>query len=1054
MNAGKAIYYLLSNASSVTDICGTRIYPELAEQEAPTPFVVYEVISVDPDDTNDGPAKMDEVSVDITAVADSYDACADLASAIRSAIDRVRGTYNGVNVDSIQYSTTDTDVFDSPRRYAMTAGFIIRISRDDAQIATGQPIDLLTILRLADTPSTYGTEGQALVMNAAGNALEWGETASALGSLTDVNLDDLQDHEALVYDQDTATWINGASTKIGIRVINTGLPLLRGCPVRATGVQGDQVIVAHFNASQHDPKTFIGLLSENVNNGATGYARQTGTIYQLNTSAFEIGDILYPKGGVFFSNGFDSMTTDVPAAPNAKIPCAIVLRKHANTGRVYVRTWTPSRKIEDMDDVGPLILPQFREGKSLVWNIDKWISGSPKLNMSELLDVQTYNPVTIPNKQTLRWSSLELEWQVIPEVGGLPTTPNVITYFLGRYNDEASTARQAADATLTIEHYLSVQADGHGEEISTQSDTPTSGNKIVRKIWHKAVSFEDSDVTTWTLVHTFADDTAYADTTATFDALLTAATYGSIPFTLAQTWEDAPAFSGLLDTYSGAAAAYSLRLLDSTYTGDAIRVRRASDNAEQDIEFVDNELHTSALATFCAGTDGFVKTWYDQSGNGDDLAQTSTSAQPKIYDASTGVIVDANGKPRAIGQSESAYLQGGPVISGDVWIFTTLQTGQAAAVDYEMLASGDASKYILAANSGSTSTTIFSQCTANALYKNGASWSPANRGAVWSDLNSAPTLVSLDLTPSNTPWPALVLGYAGSSALGMHIAQEFILYPSDQSANRTGIETNINDHFSIYGQSPTGFLADYPGAAAAYSLRQLISTATYAVAVRRDSDDAVLPIGFVDGELDTTTLAAFCSGTDGFVAVWFDQSGEGNHATQTTTSLQPKIYDASTGVVTDNGKPSMLATGARLEATGVAVSGAFGSVAVANIDTTTTSALWAILDAFNDGPEVLAVGNNTLRYAVDSNDTNLTELTRQMSIFASYDGTTKTYSVDGSSQAVSVTTTCNASGLEIGYRVSGNSYTGYMQEIVIWSADQSSNRAGIETNINDHYTIY
>jgi hypothetical protein len=37
----------------------------------------------------------------------------------------------------------------------------------------------------------------------------------------------------------------------------------------------------------------------------------------------------------------------------------------------------------------------------------------------------------------------------------------------------------------------------------------------------------------------------------------------------------------LLDTYSGAAAAYSLRLLRSAYTGDAIRVRRASDNTER-----------------------------------------------------------------------------------------------------------------------------------------------------------------------------------------------------------------------------------------------------------------------------------------------------------------------------------------------------------------------------------------------------------------------------------------------------------------------------------------
>jgi len=29
-------------------------------------------------------------------------------------------------------------------------------------------------------------------------------------------------------------------------------------------------------------------------------------------------------------------------------------------------------------------------------------------------------------------------------------------------------------------------------------------------------------------------------------------------------------------------------------------------------------------------------------------------------------------------------------------------------------------------------------------------------------------------------------------------AQEVIIYPSDQSANRIGIETNINDHYGIY----------------------------------------------------------------------------------------------------------------------------------------------------------------------------------------------------------------------------------------------------------------
>jgi hypothetical protein len=97
-------------------------------------------------------------------------------------------------------------------------------------------------------------------------------------------------------------------------------------------------------------------------------------------------------------------------------------------------------------------------------------------------------------------------------------------------------------------------------------------------------------------------------------------------------------FTGLLDDYPNAAAAYSLRLLRTAYTGDAIRVRRASDNTEQDIGFVSNELDTSALTTFCSGTNGFVKTWYDQSGNGNDATQTTSANQPQIVSSGSVLI--------------------------------------------------------------------------------------------------------------------------------------------------------------------------------------------------------------------------------------------------------------------------------------------------------------------------------------------------------------------------------------------------------------------------------
>ena len=39
----------------------------------------------------------------------------------------------------------------------------------------------------------------------------------------------------------------------------------------------------------------------------------------------------------------------------------------------------------------------------------------------------------------------------------------------------------------------------------------------------------------------------------------------------------------LLDTNPGASVAYSLRKLSSAYAGSAIRVRRSSDNTEQNI---------------------------------------------------------------------------------------------------------------------------------------------------------------------------------------------------------------------------------------------------------------------------------------------------------------------------------------------------------------------------------------------------------------------------------------------------------------------------------------
>ena len=85
--------------------------------------------------------------------------------------------------------------------------------------------------------------------------------------------------------------------------------------------------------------------------------------------------------------------------------------------------------------------------------------------------------------------------------------------------------------------------------------------------------------------------------------------------------------TGLLADYPGASAAYSLRNLIDTTT-NVVRVRRSSDNTEQD--FTATEITDGTLTTFTGANDGFVTTWYDQSGNGTDVLQSSASLKPRL----------------------------------------------------------------------------------------------------------------------------------------------------------------------------------------------------------------------------------------------------------------------------------------------------------------------------------------------------------------------------------------------------------------------------------------
>jgi hypothetical protein len=87
--------------------------------------------------------------------------------------------------------------------------------------------------------------------------------------------------------------------------------------------------------------------------------------------------------------------------------------------------------------------------------------------------------------------------------------------------------------------------------------------------------------------------------------------------------------------YTQAVGAYALRRLFGAYTGAQVRLRRSTDNAETDVYFDKYGYPVNFdVETWLEGGTGYVVTWYDQSGQANDLTQTSVTDQP-IYETTS-----------------------------------------------------------------------------------------------------------------------------------------------------------------------------------------------------------------------------------------------------------------------------------------------------------------------------------------------------------------------------------------------------------------------------------
>ena len=403
----------------------------------------------------------------------------------------------------------------------------------------------------------------------------------------------------------------------------------------------------------------------------------------------------------------------------------------------------------------------------------------------------------------------------------------------------------------------------------------------------------------------------------------------------------APAYAGFGDSFGGVTAYYSLRQFTEAETLNAIRVRRSSDDTEQDIGFDSNgDLDSTALLAFV-----------NESGN----AYTSDFT-------STEDLFEANGTGAAaqsVGGVDDAYkftLSGGSNshFSG---LANFIDTGANVSISFDY--------YIPSTNSKVDTIGLYS---------------------------CSPTLSETQI---------------------------------DQWASVSNFETTLNsDDFYFFARKGTDPVSTLDADGDVFYLKNIVVTQTDA---------------------------------DGAVTTFYDQTGNGNDATNSTASEQPLVVSGGS-VVTENGKAAIEFDSNWLTTT-YSLPSTFSTFSVAKSNLARTyESLMGSDDTFNDWIWHL-FRNDKFMLRPDSGSYYEGSIlsAQQYLIDVIYNGDLNAH-IDGSSyiSQSSVSLPSPFGNLQIGTVDTNPTYTldGRIQEIVVFDSDQSSNRTDMETNINDHFDIY
>jgi hypothetical protein len=247
----------------------------------------------------------------------------------------------------------------------------------------------------------------------------------------------------------------------------------------------------------------------------------------------------------------------------------------------------------------------------------------------------------------------------------------------------------------------------------------------------------------------------------------------------------------LLDLYPNAAAAYSLRQLRAG-VANVVRVRRSSDNTEAD--FTAAQVSDGSLATWVgAGNDGFVRTWYDQSGGVNHAVQSTTANQPQII--SSGSLVFEGSKPALSFNGTSQFLQASSLVVPQPATFMFV----AKKINTSHYFDGAISRITIFGLTNNISFFAGAQLTSSSFASNvhALVFATALSGVGRLHFNSA-----LRIDNGSVGANQLSSLLIGRQTTGINFAnqtmQELVIYPSDQSEIRGAMESAVNAHYAIY----------------------------------------------------------------------------------------------------------------------------------------------------------------------------------------------------------------------------------------------------------------